>query len=258
MKLSRHINIVLGAGLLTLSTWSAQATVVEVQTVMGNFQVNLYDSKTPKTVENFLGYVKSGAYFNNVVHRSMDDFIIQAGGYQFDGELPLNELSKAASVVNEPKLSNVRGTIAMAKLANDPNSATSEWFINLKDNSANLDLQNHGFTVFGQVLGNGMQVVDAIAALQTFDKGPAFRNIPLRNYSDASQDVNGENLVLITDIVIVDATVNTHPELNPVPNTLINKLPGSEGSGSGGSLGFGVLLAGMLAAFSRRRFNATY
>ncbi|GGO64610.1 peptidylprolyl isomerase [Bowmanella pacifica] len=254
MKLSRHLNLVLGTGLLALSAWSAQATVVEVQTVMGNFKVNLYDSKTPKTVENFLGYVKSGAYFNNVVHRSMDDFIIQAGGYQFDGELPLNTLSKGPSVVNEPKLSNVRGTIAMAKQANDPDSATSEWFINLEDNSANLDLQNHGFTVFGQVLGDGMQVVDAIAALPTFNKGAGFRNMPLRHYSDADADIAGENLVLITDIVVVDAAINTHPELNPVPNTLINQLPTSESSSSGGSLSWGVLLAGMLVAL-RRRFS---
>lgn len=248
MKLTRRWNSILGAGLLSVVSLPTLATVVEVQTVMGNFQINLFDNKTPKTVENFLGYVKSGAYFNNVVHRSIDDFVVQAGGYQFDGQLPLNELSKGPKVINEPKLSNVRGTIAMAKPSTDANGATSEWFINLKDNSANLDVQNGGFTAFGQVLGNGMDVVDAIAALSTFNKGGAFLNIPLRDYQGGSADISEENLVLITDVVVVDAAVSTHPELNPKANTLINQLPESGQSGSGGgSMGWLTLLAGIWA-----------
>lgn len=101
-------------------------------------------------------------------HRSIPGFIIQGGGYVWNQTTKaVNTIEKLPPVVNEFSVtrSNVRGTIAMAKLPGKPNSATSDWFINLADNSANLNKQNEGFTVFGQVLGNGMQVADAIAAL---------------------------------------------------------------------------------------------
>ena len=91
-------------------------------------------------------------------------------------------------------VSNVRGTVAMAKVGTDPNSATSDWFVNLADNSANLDHTNGGFTVFGRVIGNGMSVVDAIAAL------PRLRSmgegVPLRNYSGGN--ATPANLVNVT------------------------------------------------------------
>ena len=74
----------------------------------------------------------------------------------------------------------------MAKLGGDPNSATSQWFINLNDNSANLDAQNGGFTVFGEVIGDGMTVVDALAALPTFTVS-GNPNFPLNNYTSADQ-----------------------------------------------------------------------
>lgn len=94
--------------------------------------------------------------------------LFKAGGYVWNQTTKaVNTIEKLPPVVNEFSVtrSNVRGTIAMAKLPGKPNSATSDWFINLADNSANLNKQNEGFTVFGQVLGNGMQVADAIAAL---------------------------------------------------------------------------------------------
>lgn len=251
--------LILAAVLGLSAAHIAQATVVEVRTVMGNFQVNLFDTRTPKTVENFLGYVNSGAYFNNVVHRLSPNFVVQAGGYQYSGELPLDTLNKGPVVENEPELSNVRGTIAMAKVGGKPDSATSEWFINLADNSANLDLQNGGFTVFGQVLGDGMDVVDSIAALSRFNKGAPFNEIPLRNYSATDHqndvEVTGQHLVLIQDIVVIDATPNTHPELQPKPNTLIDEDPASESGGSGGGSLAGIWLAGILLAGLRRRFS---
>ena len=87
---------------------------------------------------------------------------------------------------NEPFISNIRGTIAMAKLGGDPNSATSQWFINLADNSANLDTQNGGFTVFGHVTGNGMSVADAIAMLNRVNVGSPFDALPVRDYTSGN------------------------------------------------------------------------
>ncbi len=242
----------------------ANATVVEFQTVAGNVQVNLFDETTPETVANFLQYVNSGAYANNVVHRSEPGFVIQAGGFQYNGLLPLDNVPTGASVVNEPVLSNVRGTIAMAKLANDPNSATSQWFFNMADNSANLDISNGGFTVFGQVLGDGMAVLDDIAGLTRFNMGGAATSIPLRNYTTADAtngvEITDEHLVIISDVVVIDSAASTNPDIVPVRNTLINNNGGSGGNagngGNSGSSGGGATLILLLAfplAFLRRR-----
>lgn len=154
-----------------------------MQTALGDIGIELFDSAAPLTVANFMNYVNSGAYANSFIHRSVPGFIIQGGGYTWNGSIPV-AIAQNPPVVNEfdPSRSNVRGTIAMAKLSGDPNSATSQWFFNLADNSANLDYQNGGFTVFGQVIGNGMDVVDAIAALPVYNVGGAFTNLPLRNY----------------------------------------------------------------------------
>ena len=238
-------------------SFHTSATVVEIRTNMGTITVNLFDEDTPKSVENFLEYVTSGAYANNVVHRLEPSFVIQAGGFSYHNALPLDVVATGTPVINEPELSNVRGTIAMAKQGGNANSATSQWFINLKDNSANLDVQNGGFTVFGQVIGDGMDVVDAISALPRFNMGGAASSIPLRNYSaeDGSngKDPTDENFVLITDIVVTDATTVTNPDLNPKPNTLIKATSPSNGSSSGGSINPLVLfLLAAGAAWARR------
>jgi cyclophilin family peptidyl-prolyl cis-trans isomerase len=105
-------------------------------------------------------------------------------------------------IQNEPGISNTRGTIAMAKMANNPNSATSEWFINLANNGGspnNLDTQNGGFTVFGKVVNNTMTVVDSIAAVPRFNKGSPFDSIPLRNYTNTNP-VKVANLVTIPGV----------------------------------------------------------
>lgn len=155
-----------------------------MQTPLGNFEIELFDNDAPITVNNFLKYVSDGDYTNSFVHRSVPMFVIQGGGFIFiDGE-PTASVPTDPPIINEFNRSNTRGTIAMAKLGGDPNSATSQWFINLGDNAATLDTDNGGFTVFGQVQGNGMQIVDAIAALMIWDTGTApFRELPLINYS---------------------------------------------------------------------------
>ncbi|NVK55504.1 MAG: peptidylprolyl isomerase [Alteromonadaceae bacterium] len=241
----------------------AAATVVEIRTNMGNISVNLFDQDTPETVENFLEYVNSGAYANNVIHRLEPGFVIQGGGFTYNNELPLDNVPTGTPVTNEPELSNVRGTIAMAKLANNPNSATSQWFINLGDNSQNLDVQNGGFTVFGQVIDDGMTIVDEISDLPRFNLGGAASSIPLIDYSaeDASSGVEPDenNFVIITDIVVTDAATETNPDLNPVPNTLIDSSggggqnPPSSGGSSGGSLNpLALLFFAVSVVFFRR------
>ncbi len=245
--------------LLSFTTLSANATVVLVKTSLGNFEINLYDQTTPATVTNFLSYVNSGSYQNTLFHRTEKGFVAQAGGFRYSGNntTPFTAVTTQAAVKNEPKWSNVRGTIAMAKVSGDANSATNQWFINLADNSSNLDLQNSGFSVFGQVTGTGMEVVDAIAALPNqLLTDPNFRSVPLRNYSatdaQAQVAVSAANLVLIESITVINSDTNSAAALQPKANTLITSKPQETGSSSGGSIGFVSLLAGLLLWTGRR------
>lgn len=156
-------------------------------TSLGEFRAVLFRYEAPLTVTNFLNYVngpEGASYDGTFIHRSMPGFVIQGGGYHLVDDTRTH-ITTGDPVVNEFKRSNLRGTIAMAKLGGDPDSATSEWFVNLGNNSGNLDEQNGGFTVFAEVIGDGMAVVDAIAALDRYDLGGAFTDLPL-----ISQDGN--------------------------------------------------------------------
>lgn len=183
----------------------SKATVVMMETTMGNIKIELFDSDAPLTVTNFLNYVQDGDYVNSIIHRNVPGFIIQGGGFQYDADIDtFNSVPADAPIENEFSLSNVRGTLAMATVTGDPNSATSQWFFNLTDNGA-LDTQNGGFTVFGQVLGNGMDIVDAIAALPTYDQtniNPAFTDLPLDGYDGVTFDPANE-LVQINNVNVV-------------------------------------------------------
>jgi cyclophilin family peptidyl-prolyl cis-trans isomerase len=182
--------------------------IVRLNTSLGNVDVELEDTATPQTVANFLNYVNSGRYNNSIIHRSVPGFVEQGGGFALgaDGTLNPTHITTDPAVPNEPGISNVRGTIAMAKVGNDPNSATSEFFFNLSDsNASNLDSQNGGFTVFGHVVNNTMSAVDAMAGLPTFnlhDAGGIFTDVPLRNTpagtTETVSSVNGSNAVLIS------------------------------------------------------------
>ena len=250
---------VLHTVLVTLSLTcgsQAQATIVEVTTNLGKFEINLYDESTPVTVQNFLNYVSAGRYDGTVIHRSVPGFVIQGGGFVFEQQLPLKAINTNAPIVNEPEWSNVRGTVAMAKLANNPNSATSQWFVNLANNSGgapSLDIQNEGFTVFGQISSADMAVVDAIAALPRFNF-PGIEDLPLHNYSNTDRDDNkplqADNLITIESVVVVDARPNTVAGLTLVPNA--SPPPPTTGS-SAGSVGWLALLPLGLLAFRRRR-----
>lgn len=139
-------------------------------------------------------------------------------------------IESQGTIDNEPVLSNVAGTIAMAKRSGNANSASSQWFFNVADNSSNLDLQNGGFTVFGQVIGEGMEVVKAINAL------PTCSSTPVVDYStDECQqgaELTANNLVIVNDVIVIDDDPNSAANLTPVENTLIDEPvePGDDSS----------------------------
>jgi len=140
--------------------------IVRFKTSLGDIDVQLLPESAPKTVENFMNYVNRGAYNNSIIHRSVPGFIIQGGGYTFANQT-FGEIRSDAPVVNEYRVSNTRGTIAMAKLGDNPNSATNQWFFNLANNAGNLNNQNGGFTVFGRIVNSsGLAIMDRIAAVR--------------------------------------------------------------------------------------------
>jgi len=248
---------------------NTQATTVQFQTVMGNIEVNLFDKTTPATVTNFLSYVNSGAYANTLIHRSVQTtntdgskkpFVIQGGGYTYPNKLPLTTVASKGTVNNEPVYSNLRGTIAMAKIGGEPNSASKEWFFNLhNDNASFLDLNlgnSQGYTVFGQVTEASLPVLDAIVALNTFVVSNVLNEFPLRNYTldDYKNNVlvDEDNLVLITNIVVLDPSPNTADSLNPTKNTLL-VIEEEKKGGGGGSLALWQLLLLMVLSVSVRK-----
>ncbi|SMF09481.1 Peptidyl-prolyl cis-trans isomerase (rotamase)-cyclophilin family [Alteromonadaceae bacterium Bs31] len=235
----------------------SMATTVQFQTVAGDFEVNLFDQDTPQTVDNFLQYIAEGHYENVIFHRSADNFVIQGGGFQIiEGQV--SSITTFPSVENEPEFSNVRGTIAMAKLGNQPNSATSQWFFNLKNNSASLDASNGGFSVFGQVMDNGMEVVDALASWPTFAFTSPFGELPLRDYTNDDYTANvsptEEHYALVYNIVVLDAAEDTAASLSPTKNTVSGGDSPSDSGGGGGSTSIMFLIA-LFGLYIGRRYK---
>lgn len=167
---------------------------------------------TPLTAANFLAYVDGGRYTNSIMHRSVPGFIVQGGGFT-DKSLSA-AIPQFPAVTNEPGNTNIRGTIAMAKLGGNPNSATNQYFFNLGDNSANLDAQNGGFTAFARVLGTGMTVVDAMAALPRFNFGSPFDDLPVTGTTDQSA-VTRSNLVTVSSVSRASELVFSASSNNP-------------------------------------------
>jgi cyclophilin family peptidyl-prolyl cis-trans isomerase len=191
--------------------------------------VALFDSATPKTVDNFLGYVNRGNYNGTIVHRSIPQFIVQGGGYARNSATEAaswREVTKLDPVQNEPGISNSRGTIAMAKLGGTRDSATSEWFFNVDTfggNPANLNFQNGGFTAFGAVVGTaGQGIIDSINNLVT--------NAP----NDSQNPTNAYNISIsgqvrpFFDIPVLDPVTNSNvppQSVAPVNLTANSLLP---------------------------------
>lgn len=183
------------------------APTVRLDTVLGNIDIELLHKEAPQTVTNFLDYLVTDRYDDSFFHRSVPGFVVQGGGFTYPGgdeggpfNVPTDD-----PVMNEPGVSNTRGTVAMAKLGGDPDSATSQYFFNLADNSQNLDNQNGGFTVFGVATTAGMSIVDQIAALQRVNAGGPFDTLPVRNFDGSN--IGKENLVIVEDVTVLPSGV---------------------------------------------------
>jgi peptidyl-prolyl cis-trans isomerase A (cyclophilin A) len=151
------------------------APKVRITTPMGEILLELYSDKAPKTVDNFLQYVRDKHYDGTIFHRVMDGFMIQGGGFTADFEQKPTRAPIPLEAQNG--LKNDRGTIAMARTGN-PNSATAQFFINVVDNPM-LNAPNpdgHGYAVFGKVI-QGMETVDKIKSVPVGNKGP-HQNVP--------------------------------------------------------------------------------
>jgi cyclophilin family peptidyl-prolyl cis-trans isomerase len=184
---------------------AAAGPMVRLDTVMGNIDLELLHEEAPLTVTNFLNYVVTDRYDDSFFHRSVPGFVVQGGGFTFpDGATFPVEVQTDAPVLNEFGVSNTRGTVAMAKLGGNPNSATSQFFFNLTDNS-DLDNQNGGFTVFARVVGNGMTVADDISELRRVNLGGAFNTMPVRNLM--GNTIEKEHLILVNDVLVLPGGV---------------------------------------------------
>jgi peptidyl-prolyl cis-trans isomerase A (cyclophilin A)/peptidyl-prolyl cis-trans isomerase B (cyclophilin B) len=167
--------------LLLISTSASAANPqVEIRTNLGIIQIELFPEKAPKTVENFLQYVKRGFYQDSIFHRVIPGFMIQGGG--FSKTMEQKPTREPIAIESNNGLKNDTGTIAMARTQN-PNSATAQFFINVSDNVflnyTESSARGYGYTVFGKVI-KGMDVVDKIANLPTGAGGPFPRDVPLQ------------------------------------------------------------------------------
>lgn len=186
------MNVALPLLLAALIVPGQPATTANPQVVFhtskGDFVIELYPDKAPKTVENFLAYTRDGFFDGTIFHRVIPGFVIQGGGFTAD----MQQKTTKAPIQNEATngLRNFRGTLSMARTA-DPHSATSQFFVNLVDNPA-LDHPGQsgwGYAVFGKVV-SGMEVVDAIAQVKTGNRG-MHGDVPLEPITVTKAEIKG-------------------------------------------------------------------
>ena len=199
-------------------------TLVQFNSNMGTFYAEMLNADALATVNNFLAYADAGRYVDSFVHRSADlangnDFVVQGGGFIETAAPPfqITAVQTFPAIQNQFKNSNLRGTLAMARLGGQPNSATSQWFVNVSDNTF-LDSVDGGFTVFGRVLDNGMQIVDAIAALPTYDMRTRLSNnamgeLPLINYNQGNPADPNDDEALRHDHLVAFTSIRRVGEL---------------------------------------------
>jgi cyclophilin family peptidyl-prolyl cis-trans isomerase len=183
------------------TTASTPGQVAQFSIGSSAFNVELLPGDAPRSVANFVDYVNRGAFTNSIIHRSDKSLGVIQGGLAAIDATGLVAIPTTTPVPLEYKLPNIRGTIAMARTG-DPNSATSQWFFNLVDNTTTLGPANGGgYAVFGRVMGSGMNVVDAIGALQVVNAGSPLNQLPVQGYS--SGDILFSNLVVVSSIRMV-------------------------------------------------------
>lgn len=154
---------------------------VSLQTSMGRIVIELYPDKAPKTVENFLSYVRDGFYDGTIFHRVIDNLLVQAGAYTID--LQSKPARAPIPLESNNGLSNLRGSVAAARAPSKADSATSQFFINVVDNPrfdyrSDESAFTRGYAVFGQVI-EGMEVIDAMRAMPTEARDPLPRDVPV-------------------------------------------------------------------------------
>ncbi len=179
MSVRRSVMAATAAALMSVSALPALAAQVQFETNVGNFVVDVNEKAAPKTAANFLRYVNEGFYDNTIFHRVIANFMVQGGG--FEAGMVQKETHAPIPLESKNGLTNKRGTIAMARTM-DPNSATSQFFINLKNNhflDANQSPDGNGYAVFGQVV-SGMDTIDKIAQVKTHSVG-YHDDVPLHN-----------------------------------------------------------------------------
>lgn len=228
---------------LTTPTAST-GTMVRWLTNLGPIDLQLYDTAAPLTVANFLGYVNRGAYLNCFFHRSVPNFVLQGGGFTWgDKATGYSTIPTVAPVPNEFHVSrsNLRGTIAMAKLGGQPDSATDQWFVNLVDNSATLDAgrsvySNGGFTVFGRVTASGLAICDQIAALKVVKSfASPMGELPMIGYSGGS--VTAAHLVRALSVAVLTGPTDSDRIFNHLEGSYPQYVPVA-GRSAGTDLGY--------------------
>ena len=206
-------------------------SVVRYETSEGVIDIGLFDDTAPRTVTNYFAYADIGAWDGTFFHRSVRNFVIQGGGFFPADPGTATRIPTFPPLVNEFSLlrPNGRGTISMAKLGGDPDSATNQWFLSLENNTTNLDNQNGGFTVFGKILGDGLTIANAISTLPTgsfvvTDPDPlvadqTLTGVPLRGGATSSSEPG--SLVTISSISRVPPLTysTTTPELTITGST---------------------------------------
>jgi len=172
------VALILSAALAPAIAVTPTATaIVQLNTTIGSMTIELYGQDKPITVTNFLRYIRDGLFVNSFAHRLPQGFVLQGGAFMLDSNNSINGIPTYPAIATEagpfPEFSNVTGTIAMA-LGDNPNSATSSWFLNLKDNNGtdadNLDTNTGGFTVFGKVT-SGLTVLQKFASFTYYSGG---------------------------------------------------------------------------------------
>lgn len=210
---------------------------VRLTTSKGDLDVVLYSTLTPTTVANFRAY----NYADTIFHRAPAGFVLQGGGYKIAASPDVfDSVTRQSPITNEPGISNLYGTLAMAKVGDDPNSATSEFFFSLGNNSLNLDNQNGGFTVFGRLSAPSSNVLSALAAVPTSSYGVklredgvttpsaanfVFSDIPIQE-SPLPSTINQANLMKIT--AVADLPILTYSVSVADTNVATAALNGSD------------------------------